>query len=106
MESTQPQPISTLECAPVNGKSATPFSQQRVVLTKQDYIMLKWEANYWRAQHACLVQREANRRLNRTKSEKAPGADSGGQRQPISPRKREQQRGTDGHGRSDRETLP
>ena len=59
MESTQPQPISTSACAPVNGKSATPFSQQIVVLTKQDYIRLKWEANYWRTQHVCLVQREA-----------------------------------------------
>ena len=39
--------------------SATPFSQQTVVLTKQAYIELKWEANYWQAQHARLVEREA-----------------------------------------------
>jgi len=25
------------------------------VLTKQDYIEIKWEANYWRAQHARLA---------------------------------------------------
>ena len=59
MKKTQPQPISTAARAPVSGANATPFSKQTVVLTKQDYIALKWEANYWRAQHACLVQREA-----------------------------------------------
>jgi hypothetical protein len=42
MESTQPQPICASEFAPVNSKSAMPFSQQTVVLTKQDYITLKW----------------------------------------------------------------
>ena len=45
MEKTQPQPISTAASIPVRGQSATPFSQQTVVLTKQDYIALKWEAN-------------------------------------------------------------
>ena len=59
MEQTQPPLISATAYVPVSGKNATPFSQQTVVLTKQDYIALKWEANYWRAQHARLVQREA-----------------------------------------------
>ena len=58
MEKTQPQLISTTTYAPVSGEKTTPFSQQTVVLTKPDYIALKWEANYWRAQHARLVQRE------------------------------------------------
>src|SRR5437763_390685 len=122
MESTQPQPISTSEFAPVNGKSATPFSQQIVVLTKQDYIRLKWEANYWRAQHACLVQREAalktqvegleaqvrdlNQRLYGTKSEKSAGSEAASQSKPASPRNRGQQPGMQGHGRSDRSALP
>ena len=57
MENTQPQLISTAAYAPVSGENATPFSQQMVVLTKQDYIALKWEANYWRTQHARLVVR-------------------------------------------------
>ena len=52
MESTQPQLISMAADAPVRGDKATPFSHQTVVLTKQDYIALKWEAHYWRAQHA------------------------------------------------------
>ena len=59
MENTQPQLISTAAYAPVSGENATPFSQQTVVLTKQAYIALKWEANYWRAQHARLCKREA-----------------------------------------------
>jgi transposase len=122
MESTQPQPISTTEFASVNGKSPTPFTQQTVVLTKQDYIALKWEANYWRAQHAHLVQREAalkaqvealeaqvrdlNQRLYGTKSEKSTGAEAVGKSTPTNPRKRGQQPGTPGHGRSDRSALP
>src|SRR5256885_8490330 len=42
---------STFELAPVHSSGTTPFSQQPVVLTKQAYIELTWEANYWRAQH-------------------------------------------------------
>ena len=122
MERTQPQPISTSECAPVNGKSATPFSQQIVVLTKQDYIRLKWEANYWRAQHARLVQREAawkaqvealeaqvrdlNQRLYGKKSEQSATSETLGKSNTANPRKRGQQSGSQGHGRSDRSMLP
>ena len=122
MESTQPQLISTSELAPVNGNSATPFSQQTVVLTKQAYIELKWEANYWRAQHARLVEREAalkaqvealeatvrdlNQRLYGTKSEQSSGADGTSSPKPATPRNRGQQPGSQGHGRSDRSALP
>ena len=122
MERTQPQLISTPELVPVNGTSATPFSQQTVVLTKQAYIALKWEANYWRAQHARLVEREAalktdvetleakvrdlNQRLYGTKSEKSAGSDAAGTSEPASPRNRGQQPGSQGHGRSDRSALP
>jgi hypothetical protein len=59
MEKNQPQPLFIAAHASVSGENTTPFSKQSVVLTKQDYIALKWEANYWRAQHARLVQREA-----------------------------------------------
>src|SRR5215467_15314011 len=91
MKQTQPQLISTSALAPDNATNTTPFTQQTVVLTKQAYIALKWEANYWRAQHARLVEREAalkrevdtlqatirdlQQRLYGTKSEKALGAD-------------------------------
>jgi transposase len=122
MESTQPQPICASEFAPVNGKSAMPFSQQTVVLTKQDYIALKWQANYWRSQHARVVKREAalkaqvealeatvrdlKQRLYGTKSEKATGSEAAAASQPVSARNRGQQPGTPGHGRSDRSALP
>src|SRR6266571_9364135 len=91
MDQAEPQLISTSELAPVHRSGTTPFSQQTVVLTKQAYIELKWEANYWRAQHARLVEREAalkrevetlqatirdlKQRLYGTKSEKSSGAD-------------------------------
>src|SRR5947208_15813873 len=94
MEKPQLQLISTAAYVPVSGETTTPFSQQTVVLTKQDYIALKWEANYWRAQHARLVQREAalkaqgealeaqirdlTQRLYGTKSERAAGAEARG----------------------------
>jgi transposase len=122
MQSTYPNvnPISDL--ATGNGNHATPFSQQSVVLTKQTYIELKWEANYWRAQHAQLLEREAalkaevetlqatirdlNQRLYGAKSEKDSGADAAGQSKPGNPRNRGQQPGSQGHGRSDRSALP
>ena len=122
MEQTQPPLISATAYAPASGKHATPFSQQTVVLTKQDYIALKWEANYWRAQHARLVQREAalkaqvealeaqlrdlTQRLYGKKSEQSAGSEALGKSQPANPRKRGQQPGSQGHGRSDRSMLP
>lgn len=121
MESTQPQRISISEHEPVNGNSATPFSRQTVVLTKQDYIELKWKANYWQAQYERLLEREAvlkaevaaheatirdlKQRLYGTKSEKSSGSDSAGESKPASPRNRGQQPGSKGHGRSDRSAL-
>src|SRR5712671_2746980 len=122
MEKPQLQLISTVAYVPVSGETTTPFSQQSVVLTKQDYIALKWEANYWRAQHARLVQREAalkaqvealeaqlrdlTQRLYGTKSEQSAGSEALGTSNEAHPRKRGQQPGTPGHGRSDRSPLP
>src|SRR2546422_1652007 len=121
MESTLPQGMSTSELAPVHEGGATPFSQQTVILTKQAYIQLKWEAHYWRREHEGLVEREAalkaevetlqatirdlNQRLYGAKSEKASGCDAAGQCKPASPRSRGQQPGSQGHGRSDRSAL-
>jgi transposase len=122
MEHTGPQLLSTFELAPVHSSGTTPFSQQPVVLTKQAYIELKWEAHYWRAQHERLLEREAalqaevaalqatirdlNQRLYGTKSEKSAGPDRVGMSKPTSPRQRGQQPGSKGHGRSDRSALP
>jgi len=122
MENTLPQAISTSELGPVKGTGATPFSQQTVVLTKQAYIELTWKANYWQAQYERLVEREAalkadvealqatirdlTQRLYGAKSEHTAGPDSAGASQAASPRKRGQQPGSPGHGRSDRSALP
>src|SRR6266849_5109059 len=122
MQSTHPNVNSISDLATGNSNDATPFSQQTVVLTKQAYIELKWEANYWRAQHARLVEREAalkaevealqatirdlTQRLYGAKSEKSACPDRAGESKLVSPRKRGQQPGSTGHGRSDRTARP
>src|SRR6266852_3257064 len=121
MQNTHPNVNSISDLATGNGSDATPFSQHIVVLPKQAYIELKWEANYWRAQYARLLEREAalkaevetlqatirdlNQRLYGAKSEKAAGCDAARQCKPASPRNRGQQPGSKGHGRSDRSAL-
>ena len=121
MERTDPQLNAASERAPVNGQDATLFSQQTVVLTKQVYIELKWKANYWQAQHEQSLKREAalkaqvaaheatirdlKQRLYGKKSEKSAGPDRT-ESKPASSRKRGQQPGSKGHGRSDRSALP
>jgi transposase len=122
MESSLPQVMSTSEPAPGHEGGATPFSQQTVVLTKQAYIQLTWEAHYWRRQHERLVEREAalqaevaalqatirdlNQRLYGAKSEQSAASDCPGTLKPASARKRGQQPGSQGHGRSNRCALP
>jgi hypothetical protein len=91
MQSTHSNVIAISDLATGNGNDAAPFSQQSVVLTKQAYIELTWKANYWQAQHARSVAREAaltaqvasreatirdlTQRLYGTKSEKSAGPD-------------------------------
>ena len=122
MDHTLPQAMSPSELTSVNGHGATPFSQQTVVLTKQVSIELKGQAHYGRAQHERLVEREAalkaevaalqatirdlSQRLYGAKSEKSASPDNAGESKPASPRKRGQQLGSTGHGRSDRAALP
>jgi transposase len=121
MESTLPQVITPSELALINRKGATPFAQQTVVLTKQAYIELTWQANYWRAQYERLVERETalkaeveahqatirdlTQRLYGTKSEQSAGLDGVRGALPT-PRKRGHQPGSPGHGRRPRATLP
>jgi transposase len=122
MASAGPQRIPTAELIPGKGHGITPFAQQTVVLTKQAYIQLKWEANYWRAQYQRLLEREAalkaeveaqratirdlRQRLYGTKSEKAVGSNGVDESQTDGPRKRGQQPSSPGHGRSARSALP
>jgi hypothetical protein len=121
MQSTHSKVNSLSDLATGNGNDATPFSQQSVVLTKQAYIELTWKANYWQAQHARSVEREAaltakvasleatirdlTQRLYGTKSEKSAGPDEADESKPSRPRHRGQQPGNKGHGRSDRSAL-
>ena len=93
MESPLSQVLAPSALAPVNGEGVAPFAQQPVVLTKQAYIELPWQANYWRAQYEQLVERETTlkaeveayqatirdltQRLYGTKSEKATHRDKG-----------------------------
>ena len=122
MDNPLPQAMSPSELAPVNGHGVTAFSQQTVVLTKQADIELKWQAHYWRALHERLVEREValkaevealqaiirdlNQRLYGAKSEQSASPDSAAESKLASPRKRGQQPGSTGHGRSDRGALP
>ena len=121
MPNTHPNVHLISDLATANGNDATPFSQQSVVLTKQAYIELTWKANYWQAQHARSVEREAaltaqvetleatvrdlTQRLYGTKSEKSAGPDDAAAPTPSSARRRGQQPGSKGHGRSDRSPL-
>jgi transposase len=122
MESPLPHVISPSELVPVNGNATTPFAQQTVVLTKQAFIELTWQAHYWRAQYEQVVERETalkaeiaahqatiralTQRLYGTKSEKSTRLNTAGALPSASPRKRGQQPGHPGHGRRDRSTLP
>src|SRR6266571_2244236 len=121
MQSIHPNVNSISDLATGNGSDATPFSQQRVMLTKQTYIELTWQANYWQAQHARSVEREAaltaqvasleatirdlTQRLYGAKSEKSAGPDDADESKPSSLRHRGQPPGSRGHGRSDRSAL-
>ena len=40
-------------------EASTPFSQNTVQLTQQEYVELKWQAHYWKAQHARALDRAA-----------------------------------------------
>jgi transposase len=121
MQSPHPHVNAISDLATGNSNDATPFAQQSVVLTKQAYVELKWQAHYWQAQHARALEREAaliakvealeatvrdlTQRLYGTKSEKTSGLEAMDASQPSSPRPRGQQPGSKGHGRSDRSAL-
>jgi len=111
------EPHSDTELVPVH-----PFSQEWVRITKEEHIDLIQRASYWEAQHTRIKQeleraREENRykdakikdlqkRLFGKKSEKQTSARSEKGNQPTSTRKRGQQRGSNGHGRTPRANLP
>mgnify|MGYP003386665692 CR=1 FL=1 len=122
MELSYPEVNARPDLESETDTSPSPFSQQTVVLPKQVYIELKWEASYWRAQHARQVKREAalkaqvaaleatvrdlKQRLYGKKSEKSTSSESTDASKPAKTRNRGQQPGSSGHGRSDRSALP
>lgn len=107
--------------APSPGARGSPFAEMLVSISKQEYVQLKWDAQYWQMQHQRTLSREAElkariealraqvrdlrQRLFGRKTEKS-SAQSEQQSQPQSKRARGQQRGSVGHGRVDFSHLP
>jgi transposase len=119
--------------APLEGELLSPSGKQ-ITLSQQEYIQLKWDGNYWEAQHKRACDREAvlkqelkhekakvrdlNQRLFGKKTEKAPcnseqskdcpsddtDDNSSDDKQPKRPRGH--QKGQKGHGRTQRPNLP
>ena len=108
--------------ASYNTEQASPFSQERVTISKEDQINLIHQANYWQAQHAQLKQKnrvledevqylkakikDLQNRLFGKKSEKKGLAKSEKTSSTRSNRNRGQQPGSTGHGRTPRPDLP
>ena len=101
----------------------TPFSAQTVAVNKAEHIQLKWDARYWQARFehsaarigelekeleaAQALIRDLKQRLYGKKSEKSTGQDKVDKPEQSAPKKkRGQQQGAKGHGRTPRENLP
>jgi transposase len=123
---TNPSPTAEPHRPPAGlaAGQSSPFSQQWVTITKQEHIDLTCRASYWEAQHARAkseiekLRQEAIRkdakikdlqnRLFGKKSEKSSAlkSEKAGQGDTPSKRKRGQQPGSQGHGRTQRPDLP
>ena len=113
------QPLASLDAG-----QSSPFSQQWVTITKQEHIDLTSRASYWEAQHARVKSqleelkqdnllkeakiKDLQNRLFGKKSEKNSPLQSEKDRQEdtVSKRRRGQQPGSVGHGRTQRPDLP
>jgi transposase len=100
----------------------TPLEKNVVVLTRKEHIKLKWQASFWKTQHARAVKREyalkeelqkakaeiidLKQRLFGKKSEKSARDDGGPDKRSSTTRSRGQQPGSQGHGRTPRPNLP
>jgi len=122
MESMNPSLSQSTPRPIISGEKGTPFSQEFVQLTKQEYIQLKWDSRYWRRQHDRAIAREAalkqeleraqaeirelKQRLYGKRSEKgaSPSEAQAGEAKPSRPRG--QAPGSQGHGRTPRPHLP
>ena len=116
---------SPLQIKSMSDKPCSPFSQEWIKITKQEYIELECQKNYWKAQHDQLktkfaaAKQEINglsakikdltRRLFGKKSEKTsanPSEKESSNPDTSSKRPRGQQPGSQGHGRTPRPNLP
>ena len=120
---TRPTPEPHPRIGPDEGP-LPPFSQEKVAISKQDYIELRHRAHYWEAQYGrakakieALEQegvlkeakiKDLQNRLFGKKSEKhaALNSEKGGHGHTASSRPRGQQPGRGGHGRTQRPALP
>jgi len=120
---TPPSNPATLSSVAIGCDRAPPFSVQQITITKQEYIELRHQASYWKSQHAQAKERikaleeeidfkeakikDLTQRLFGKKSEKNPSKGSEkGESKPAPKRKRGQQPGCRGHGRTQRPDLP
>lgn len=104
----------------VLAKNHSPFSQKTVVLTEKEYLELKWEVGNWKSRYTRALEREKvlkeevedfkarvrdlKQRLYGKKIEKSSKPNEGKKNE--SKRKRGQQKGAPGHGRTERPHLP
>lgn len=123
MESIAPDTSSILQQSPsAVFKPEAPFSQEWVTITKQSYIELTHQASYWQAQHTLIKQKcarleeeishkdakikDLQKRLFGKQSEKQGLAKPEENKRNTAVRKRGQQPGSLGHGRTPRPDLP
>ncbi len=123
METITPNPAQASHPATGNDvERVNPFSQEWVTITKEEHIELIHRASYWEAQYRQLKQKFAKaeaesqrkdakikdlqNRLFGKKSEKQGAAKSEKGDNPAAERKRGQQPGRGGHGRTPRPALP
>jgi len=122
--STCPPPGREQPLACLDERRPSPFARQWVTITKREHIDLTCRANYWEAQHARVKSRldevtqenllkeakikDLQNRLFGKKSEKNSPlkSEKDGKDDTPSKRKRGQQPGSQGHGRTKRPDLP
>jgi transposase len=121
---TCPSPEPHQPLVYLDERQPIPFAQQWVTISKQEHIDLRHRANYWEAQHARVKSqleearqeiilkdakiKDLRNRLFGKKSEKNNPLKSEKDRKASTPskRKRGQQPGSKGHGRTPRPDLP
>jgi len=123
MESISPSTANQSQQPPSTAiELTTPFSQEWVSITKEEYIELSHQANYWKSQHAQIKRKcaeledacqykdakikDLQKRVFGKKSEKQGATKSEKGERNATRRKRGQLPGSPGHGRTPRPDLP